>query len=137
MAGATMKLEGKVADDFIMDVMQGVDDVALKEKYGVSTLELVLLKGAAREIVERRRQESARARRVSAREFLREIRSGADEEALKSKFNLTSRQYQTLLRELINAGIATPLELSNRLSVTQSQVEEVLREWEAASKLLD
>lgn len=132
-----MKLEGKIADDFILDVMQGVDDVSLKEKYGVSPLELVLLKGAAREIVEKRRQESARARRVSAREFLREIRSGADEETLKSKFGLTSRQYQGLLRELINAGIATPLELSNRLSVTQSQVEEVLREWEAVGKLFE
>lgn len=132
-----MKLEGKIADDFIVDVLQGVDDDTLKERYGVSPLELVLLKGAAREIVERRKQESARARRVSAREFLREIRSGTDEETLKSKFNLTSRQFQTLLRELINAGIATPLELSSRLSITQSQVEEVLNEWETVSKLLE
>lgn len=132
-----MKLEGKLADEFLLDVRDGIDDDTLREKYGVSPLELVLLKGAAREILERRRLESSRTRMVSAREFLREIRSGADEETLKSKFNLTSRQFQALLRELISAGFATPLELSNRLSVTQSQVEEALTEWEVASKSLE
>lgn len=132
-----MKLEGKVADDFIMDVRDGVPDDALKEKYGVSSLELVLLKGAAKEIIEKRRLESSKGRTVSARDFLKEIRAGTDEETLKMKFNLTSRQFQTLLRELISAGVATPLELSDRLKITESQVAEVLTEWETASKLLE
>jgi hypothetical protein len=132
-----MKLDGKVADDFIVDVRDGVEDDALREKYGVSSLELVLLKGAAKELIEKRKLESSKGRTVSAREFLKEIRAGTDEETLKMKFNLTSRQFQTLLRELISAGVATPLELSNRLRITESQVAEVLTEWETASKLLD
>ena len=53
------------------------------------------------------------------------------------KYFLTRRGLQSALRQLIKLGLATPQELSNRLSITTSQVREAFVEMGKAIKELD
>jgi hypothetical protein len=133
-----MKLEGKMADDFIADVREGLSDDALKKKYEVSSRELVMLKAQAREkLVKLRSDLSKNQRMISGREFLKDVRAGLDDETIMQKYGLNQRQLQRLLRDLINAGAASILELSGRLMVTESQISELLEEVEKAKKADD
>jgi hypothetical protein len=72
-----------------------------------------------------------------AKEFLTDIRSGMDDEALMIRYGLQPRQLQSAFRQVINAGLATPLELSRRLSITKSQVREAFVEMGKAIGELD
>jgi len=64
--------------------------------------------------------------RIDAREVLRDLRSGMDDQELMTKFSLSYRQLQRLFRKLILADLISPLELASRLCVTESQVTETL-----------
>jgi hypothetical protein len=64
--------------------------------------------------------------RIDAREVLRDLRSGLDDQELMTKFSLSYRQLQRLFRKLILADLISPLELASRLCVTESQVTETL-----------
>lgn len=65
-------------------------------------------------------------RTLSAKEVLEDLRSGFDDQMLMEKYSLTFRQLQRLFRKLIIGGFISPLELADRLCVTQSQVTEVM-----------
>ncbi|AFM27705.1 hypothetical protein [Desulfomonile tiedjei] len=65
-------------------------------------------------------------RTLSAKEVLEDLRSGFDDQMLMEKYSLTYRQLQRLFRKLIIGGFVSPLELAQRLCVTQSQVTEVI-----------
>lgn len=65
-------------------------------------------------------------RRISAREVLGAIRSGMDDQSLMIKYDLSYRQLQRLFRKMIGAGYVTPLEMAQRLCITESQVTEVM-----------
>ena len=56
---------------------------------------------------------------------------------LMVKYNLLPRHLQSAFRQIINAGLITPLELSNRLKITKSQVREAFVEMGKAIKELD
>jgi DNA-binding MarR family transcriptional regulator len=75
--------------------------------------------------------------RISASEALNDIRSGLDDKSIMTKYNLTYRQLQTLFRKMIQAGYVTPLEVAERLCVTESQVFEAFDQASKASKELD
>ncbi|MFH1114453.1 MAG: hypothetical protein V1792_11075 [Pseudomonadota bacterium] len=65
--------------------------------------------------------------KISAKEVLKDIRSGLEDNEFMLKYNLTYRQLQRLFRKMIKAGYVSPLELAQRLCVTESQVTDVMR----------
>ncbi len=67
------------------------------------------------------------AMKISAKEVLKDLRSGLEDNEFMLKYDLTYRQLQRLFRKLIKAGYVSPLELAERLCVTESQVTDVMR----------
>ncbi len=74
---------------------------------------------------------------ISVREVLEDLRAGMDEEVFMIKYSLTYRQLQRLFRKLITGGFVNPLELAERLCVTQSQVTEALEQVKKTIDELD
>jgi hypothetical protein len=74
---------------------------------------------------------------ISASEVLQDLRAGMDDEAFMIKYSLTYRQLQRLFRKLIAGGFVSPLELAERLCVTQSQVTEALEQVRKSIDELD
>jgi DNA-binding MarR family transcriptional regulator len=74
---------------------------------------------------------------IKASEVLDDIRAGMDDEAFMIKYSLTYRQLQRLFRKMIMGGFISPLELAERLCVTQSQVTEALGQVNKAIDELD
>ena len=66
------------------------------------------------------------ALKISAKEVLEDIRSGLEDNLFMLKYNLTYRQHQSLFIKMIKAGYITPMELAQRLCVTESQVTDVM-----------
>ena len=122
---------------FLRDVKAGVDDEVLRQKYNLSGKKFYLYKAAAMDFLAKQRAERAHKRRISARQILSDINAGMDDESLMLKYAITQRQLQTVFRQIISAGLATPMELSRRLSITKSQVTEAFTEMGTAIKELD
>ena len=127
------------ARQFVADVRAKISDEALQEKYGFSRKKFYFYKASALDIIakEDAQRKHKRSIKISAKEFLIDIRSGMDEEALMIRYGLEPRQLQSAFRQIINAGLATPMELSKRLSITKSQVREAFVEVGKAIKELD
>jgi hypothetical protein len=129
---------GSRASEFVEDVKAGMNDAALQEKYGLAKQKFYFYKATALDIIARQRQESApNRRRLSAKNVLADIKSGMDDEQLMIKYNLLPRQLQSVFRQIINAGLSTPMEMSKRLSITKSQVREAFVEMGKAIRELD
>ncbi len=127
------------ARQFVADVRAKISDETLQEKYGFSRKKFYFYKASALDIIakEDAQRKHKRSIKISAKEFLIDIRAGMDEEALMIKYCLLPRQLQSAFRQIINAGLATPMELSKRLSITKSQVREAFVEVGKAIKELD
>ncbi len=130
-----MRLSGKKAMEFLKDVKSGMPDIELQLKYNVSPKLLNLFKAQAKEAMRELRSRSKQPKiQISAQQVLDDIKSGMDDEALMGKYDLTTRQLQRLFRKVIAAGLLSPVELADRLSVTKSQV---LEAFEEVGKALD
>ncbi|HMK34928.1 MAG TPA: hypothetical protein VK463_07680 [Desulfomonilaceae bacterium] len=130
--------EGTRAHEFVQDVKAGMNDAALQTKYGLSSKKFYFYKATAMDIIAKQQQENAKSRRkISAKKVLGDIRSGMEDDQLMTKYDLSPRQLQTVLRQIINAGLATPMEMSGRLSITKSQVREAFVEMGKAIRELD
>jgi hypothetical protein len=115
-----------------------MSDAALQEKYGLSREKFYLYKATALDIIAKEdSKKSERKIRISGKQLLKDIQSGMDDEALMIKYDLAPRQLQSAFRKIISAGLATPMELSHRLSITKSQVREAFVEVGKAIKELD
>jgi hypothetical protein len=126
------------ARQFILDVKAGVSDAVLQKKYNLSGRKFVIAKASAKDYLAKLKQQTAKpTRMIEGKQFLSDVKAALDDEALMRKYGLTSRQLQQLFRELISAGLATPLQLSNRLSITKSQVTEAFVEVGKAIEELD
>lgn len=133
-----MRLRGQQARQFVEDVQSGLSDLALMKKYSLSSRGLLVLKGQVFAYLKEQRAHAAkRAIRVNSAEFLKDVRSGLDDDQLMKKYGLTNRQLQMLFRRMIEEKLTTPLELSKRLCITKSQVTEALQEADAAVRELD
>jgi uncharacterized protein (DUF433 family) len=112
-------------DEFIDDVRAGISDEALQAKHGVSGRRFLIAKAAARDYLERQKAAGLEPRLdIDAQQLLADVRAGVKNEELMTIYNLTERQLQKAYRHIISAGLATPMELSGRLSMTTSQVVE-------------
>ncbi len=128
----------ETTSQFLSDVQAGLSDDALREKYNLSGKKFYLYKAVAKDYIAKKKSETNPVRRkINAQQVLKDIRSGMDDESLMTRYNLSHRQLQSLFRKIIGAGLATPLELSRRLSVTKSQVAEAFVEVGNAMKELD
>ena len=123
---------------FIQDVRDGLGDGALQFKYCLPSDKFYLYKATALDIIAKEdAQKSKNKIEINAKQFLVDIWSGMDDEALMVKHNLLPRHLQSAFRQIINAGLITPLELSNRLKITKSQVREAFVEMGKAIRELD
>jgi hypothetical protein len=118
------------AREFIQDVGVGLSDAALKSKYGLPDHKLFLYKATALDIIAKEcTQKSKKRIEIHAKQFLVDIWSGMDDEALMVKHALLRpRHLQSAFRQIISLGLITPLELANRLKITKSQVREAFVE---------
>lgn len=122
---------------FLKDIVAGLSDEELREKYNLSGKKFYLYKAAAMDYLAKQRAQRAGKRKISAKQILADINAAMDDESLMIKYDLTQRQLQTLFRQIISAGLATPMQLSRRLSITKSQVSEAFVEMGTAIKELD
>jgi hypothetical protein len=74
---------------------------------------------------------------ISAKSVLDDILAGLDDEGFMRKYNISERQLQRLFRKMIAEGFVTPLELAERLCVTESQVTEAIDLVKKATSELD
>jgi hypothetical protein len=126
------------ARQFVADVRARISDETLQKKYGFSSKKFYLYKASALDIIEKEnRQKTKRRIVIDAKKFLTDIRCGMDDEALMIRYGIQPRQLQNAFRQIINAGLASPLELSKRLSITKSQVREAFVEVGKAIAELD
>jgi len=123
--------------EFVQDVRDGLSDTALQSKYRLSSKKFYLYKASVLDFIAKEHAQKAKNKiEIHAKQFLVDIRSGMDDDALMVKHNLLPRHLQSAFRQLINAGLITPLELSNRLRITKSQVREAFVEMGKAIKEL-
>lgn len=133
-----MALRGKDARGFVQDVRDGLNDEALRQKYNIHGQRFRIAKAQVMDFLTKAKAASAHpTREIDGKQFLADIRSGMDDDMLMGKYNLTARQLQGLFRELIAAGVFTPLELSNRLAITKSQVAEAFLEMGRAAEEIE
>ncbi len=59
------------------------------------------------------------------------------DDTIMVKYDLNHREFQSVLRQIIEAGLASALELSGRLSITESQVRDAFVEMVKAIRELD
>ncbi len=133
-----MALRGKDAREFVRDIRDGLHDEALQQKYNIYGKKFRIAKAQVIDFLAKAKASGTKpAREIDGRQFLADVRSGLDDDILMGKYNVSARQLQALFRELIAAGAFTPLELSNRLAITKSQVAEAFQEMGRAVQEID
>jgi hypothetical protein len=107
-------------------------------KCGLSRPTFYKYKAAVKDFLARREATSQKPKlRINARQFLQDVKAHIDVPTLMEKYRVTLRQLQCLFRQLIQAGLTSPLEIANRLKVTKSQVTEAFVEMGRAIEELN
>ena len=75
-------------------------------------------------------------KKVKAREFLTDLRSGMDDEALMAKYALTSDQFHKLLRMAVDSKLIRIEELYSRMSHSKTAITRAFVEMQEAVKEL-
>ena len=78
----------------------------------------------------------AEARKIKAKEFVADLRSGMTDESLMGKYDVSSDQFQELLRMAVNASLISEEELRERLSAYNSAITKAFLELQEASQRL-
>jgi hypothetical protein len=126
------------AREFVADVKSGVGDSGLQQKYGLPGRKFFLYKASALDIIAKEKMIEFRQKRtISPYRVLADMESGMGDEELMAKYDLNRREFQSVLRQIIEAGLASALQLSGRLSITGSQVREAFVEMGKAIRELD
>jgi hypothetical protein len=80
------------------------------------------------------REWSTPIRKVKAKEFVKDMRSGIDDPALMRKYDLTDKQLEMVFQKLIDADFITALELWERSRLSDTQIT---RAFVEAQKAID
>ncbi len=75
--------------------------------------------------------------KIQAREFVKDMRSGMDDNKLMKKYALSERQLEALLQKLIDADFLTTLELWERSRLSDTQITKAFVEAQKAIDQLD
>ncbi len=133
-----MSTQTVIPREFVKDVLAGMSDAGLQEKYRVSGQNFYAYKATVLDFIAKKKAQKPKRRiEINAKQFLADLRSGFDDEMLMIKYGLLPRQLQRAFRKMIEAKLITALELSNRLKITKSQVKEAFVEMGKAIKELD
>lgn len=62
-------------------------------------------------------------RKITAREVLRDVRSGSSDQDLMEKYTLSSQGLQSVFHKLVSAGVITQAELDDRVPITERTVD--------------
>lgn len=68
--------------------------------------------------------------KINTGSVLRDLGKGLDDQIIMEKYSLSLRQLQKLYRKMIKSGMLTPMEVSDRLCVTTSQIANAFRQAE-------
>ncbi len=116
----------------VADIRAGLDDLALMEKYKLSAKglqnlfdELAYLGFISQE---EHREVKPPKRKISATEFVDDIRGGKSQVAIMEKYGLSSRGLVSAFRKLVVAGILQPEEVPEDLDHDDVEVVEELRD---------
>jgi hypothetical protein len=71
-------------------------------------------------------------RKVKAKEFVKDMRSGVDDPALMRKYELTDKQLEMVFQKLIDADFITALELWERSRLSDTQITKAFVEAQKA-----
>lgn len=74
----------------------------------------------------------SRKRKVKAKEFVADLRSGMDDDALATKYSLTRDQFHKLLRMAVDSELITAEELYSRISHSRTAVTRAFVEMQDA-----
>jgi uncharacterized protein (DUF433 family) len=134
-----IRLSLEQALEFIRDLKAGLSDAELAEKYALTPKSLLLHKNAVKEFIDQQKRatQPKPVLRIQAKDVLEDLGAGTSDEDMMSKYGLTRRQLQRLFRKMIRAGFLTPLQLANRLSITESQVYEAFEEAAKAKEEME
>ena len=133
-----MSKKTAITREFVTDVLAGMSDAELQEKHRLSGNDFYAYKATVLDFIAKKHsQTTGRRIEISATQFLADLRSGLDDEALMIKYGLLPRQLQRAFRKMIKAGHITALEISGRLEITKSQVTKAFVEMGKAIKELD
>lgn len=61
-------------------------------------------------------------RKISARQIRGDIRLGLNDIELMNKYDLTSKQLEDILRQLVEVGVITHMELFERTRLSETQI---------------
>ncbi len=61
-------------------------------------------------------------RKISARQILGDVRLGLNDMELMNKYGLTSKQLEEILRQLVEVGVITHMELYERTRLSDTQI---------------
>lgn len=61
-------------------------------------------------------------RKISARQIRGDIRLGLNDIELMNKYDLTSKQLEEILRQLVEVGVITHMELFERTRLSETQI---------------
>lgn len=117
----------------VEDIRAGLDDQALMEKYKLTEKGLQYLFDELADLGfitrEEHRDVKLPKRKISAADFVDDIRSGMSQVAIMEKYALSSKGLVSAYQKLVSAGILQPEEvLENRDRVEIDVVEELRRE---------
>jgi hypothetical protein len=62
-------------------------------------------------------------RKITAREILRDVRSGLSDQDLMEKYTLSAQGLQSVFHKLVTAGVITQAELDDRVPITERTVD--------------
>lgn len=71
-------------------------------------------------------------KRVRAREFVKDLRGGMDDDALMTKYALSRDQFHKLLRMAVDAGLLNSDDLYSRISLSKTAVTKAFVEMQEA-----
>ena len=133
-----MSKKTPITREFVNDILAGMSDAELQEKHRLSVNDFYAYKATVLDFIAKRHSQTSRRKiEINATQFLTDLRSGLDDEALMIKYGLLPRQLQRAFRKMIKAGHITALEISGRLEITKSQVTKAFVEMGKAIKELD
>ena len=80
--------------------------------------------------------EKTERRKIKAKEFVADLRSGMTDESLMEKYVVSSDQFQELLRMAVDSSLISEEELHERLSVSNTAITKAFLELQEAAQRL-
>lgn len=115
--------------EIVNDILSGIDETALMEKYGLSSkgLESLINKLVGSGLLRRpssRDDGEDRKRRISGRQFTADVAAGMTESQLMTKYGLSRKKLQRVCSKLLAARDRTAIEFQEEIPVDHTTVIE-------------